>query len=94
LPASACKGYKDDGNSTAATSDEILENRGACGKCYLVRCIGATNLRPHPCKDAAIVVKIVDYCPPGCRRTINLSEDAFSFIADPNAGRIKIEYEL
>ncbi|KAE8056116.1 hypothetical protein FH972_012911 [Carpinus fangiana] len=67
----------------------------ASGKYYLVKCIGTTNLVPQPCKEDRVVVKIVDYCPIGCRGTINLSDQhAFSAIADPNAGRIKIEYYL
>ncbi|KAK9989602.1 hypothetical protein SO802_029841, partial [Lithocarpus litseifolius] len=37
------------------------------------------------------VVAIVDYCK-GCRDTFNLWVEAFSGIADPAAGRIKIEY--
>jgi hypothetical protein len=92
LSASACNGYKDDGDFIAGASDEIWENRGACGKYYLVKCIGATNLAPQPCKVEFVTVKIVDYCPPGCRGTINLSEETFSKIAHPSAGRIKIEY--
>jgi expansin (peptidoglycan-binding protein) len=39
-----------------------------------------------------VVVKIVDYCPPGCQGTIDLSKEAFSMIANPDAGKIKIEY--
>lgn len=93
LLASACNGYKDDGNHTATASDEMWENRRACGQYYFVKCIGATNLAPHPCTTAYVAVKIVDYCPRGCG-AINLSEDAFSVIADPTAGRIKIEYYL
>lgn len=92
MPASACNGYKDDGNFIAAASDKIWENRGACGKYYVIKCIGATNLAPYPCKRGNILVQIVDYCPRGCRGTINLSEEAFSDIADPKARRVKIEY--
>jgi hypothetical protein len=44
----------------------------ACGKSYLVRCTGATNQAPQPCKGDEIVVKTVDYCPPGYRGTINM----------------------
>lgn len=50
------------------------------------------NLAPAPCKSGFVKVKIVDYCPPGCGGTINLSEDAFSMIADPSAGIIKVDY--
>ncbi|XP_062164714.1 EG45-like domain containing protein [Alnus glutinosa] len=89
---SACNGFEDDGNLIAAASDSIWQNRSACGRYYLVQCIGATNQAPQPCKHTAVEVKIVDYCPPGCRGTINLSKDAFSIIADPRAGRIKVNY--
>jgi len=91
LSASTCNGYEDDGDLIARASDEIWENRGACGKYYVVKCIGATNLAPQPCKVDFIMVKIVDYCP-RCHRTINLSKDTFSIIVDPTVGRIKIEY--
>jgi hypothetical protein len=92
MPASACNGLADDGNLIAAASDSMWQNRSACGRYYLVQCIGATNLAPQPCKHAVVKVKIVDYCPPGCRGTINLSKDAFSIIADPRAGTIKVNY--
>ncbi|XP_035549521.1 EG45-like domain containing protein [Juglans regia] len=90
---SSCYGFQDDGVMIAAASDVIWENRAACGRSYSVRCIGATNQGvPQPCKDTSVVVKIVDYCPPGCQGTIDLSQEAFSAIANPDAGKIKIEY--
>ncbi|GMN65179.1 hypothetical protein TIFTF001_034249 [Ficus carica] len=78
----------------AAASDAIWDNRAACGRMYSVTCTGATNLGvPQPCKGGSVVVKIVDYCPPpGCQATIDLSQEAFSQIADPNAGKINIQY--
>ena len=94
LTASSCNGYQNDGVMIAAASDAIWDNSAACGRTYRVKCTGATNLRvPQPCKGTNVVVKIVDYCPsPECRRTIDLSKEAFSKIADPDAGKIKIEY--
>ncbi|KAK9275309.1 hypothetical protein L1049_022571 [Liquidambar formosana] len=90
---SSCYGYQNNGVMIAAASDAIWNNRAACGRMYRVRCTGATNLGvPQPCRGQSIVVKIVDYCPPGCRGTIDLSQEAFSMIADPNAGKINIEY--
>nr|XP_048336324.1 EG45-like domain containing protein [Ziziphus jujuba var. spinosa] len=81
----------------AAASDVIWNNGGACGRMYRVRCTGATNEGvPQPCRGDGngVVVKIVDYCPPGCRGTIDLSEELFSTIANPDAAIIKIEYTL
>ncbi|XP_062165147.1 EG45-like domain containing protein [Alnus glutinosa] len=90
---SSCYGYQNDGVMIAAASDVIWGNRAACGRSYRVKCTGATNLGvPQPCKGTSVVVKIVDYCPPGCQGTIDLSQEAFSMIVNPDAGKIKIEY--
>uniref|UniRef100_A0A2N9HC11 Expansin-like EG45 domain-containing protein n=1 Tax=Fagus sylvatica TaxID=28930 RepID=A0A2N9HC11_FAGSY len=90
---SSCYGYQDNGVMIAAASDAIWANRAACGRMYRVKCIGGTNQGvPQPCKGTSVVVKIVDYCPPGCQGTIDLSKEAFSIIANPDAGKIKIEY--
>ncbi|CAN6699864.1 unnamed protein product [Malus baccata var. baccata] len=90
---SSCNGYQNDGVMIAAASDAIWGNRAACGRKYSVTCIGATNQGvPQPCKGNSVVVKIVDYCPPGCRGTIDLSQEAFAAIANPDAGKIKIRY--
>ncbi|XP_059637082.1 EG45-like domain containing protein [Cornus florida] len=90
---SSCYGYQNNGVMIAAASDVIWGNRAACGRNYRVRCTGPTNQGvPQPCRGQSIVVKIVDYCPAGCQGTIDLSQEAFSQIADPNAGKIKIEY--
>jgi hypothetical protein len=91
LTASSCYGHQNDGVMIAAASDVIWGNRAACGRSYRVKCTGATNLGvPQPCKGTSVVVKIVDYCPPGCQGTID--QEAFSMIANPDAGKIKIEY--
>ncbi|XP_041021945.1 EG45-like domain containing protein [Juglans microcarpa x Juglans regia] len=90
---SSCYGFQNDGVMIAAASDAIWENRAACGRSYRVRCIGATNQGvPQPCTGTSVVVKIVDYCPSGCQGTIDLSQEAFSAIANPDAGKIRIEY--
>ncbi|KAL4654516.1 EG45-like domain containing protein [Castanea sativa] len=90
---SSCYGNQNNGVMIAAASDAIWGNRAACGRMYRVRCTGATNQGvPQPCKSTSVVVKIVDYCPPGCKGTIDLSQEAFSAIANPDAGKIKIEY--
>ena len=75
-----------------AVGEALWENGVACGRLYDISCIGATNAAPHPCVTSdRTVVGIVDYCK-GCRDTFNLWVEAFSGIADPAAGRIKIEY--
>ncbi|KAJ8749423.1 hypothetical protein K2173_025467 [Erythroxylum novogranatense] len=89
---SSCYGNQDKGVLIAAASDAIWDNRRACGRRYSVRCIGGTNNTPNPCKSGSVVVTIVDYCPPGCRGTIDLSQEAFSQIANPDAGNVRIEY--
>ncbi|PIA46115.1 hypothetical protein AQUCO_01600409v1 [Aquilegia coerulea] len=90
---SSCNGYQNDGVMIAAASDVIWNNRAACGRMYRVRCIGATNQGvPQPCRGNGVTVKIVDYCPPGCAGTIDLSQEAFAIIANPDAGKIMIEY--
>ncbi|KAK1275767.1 EG45-like domain containing protein [Acorus gramineus] len=88
---SSCYGYQDNGVMIAAASDVIWDNRAACGRRYSVTCTGATNQVPQPCRGS-VVVKIVDYCPAGCAGTIDLSQEAFAIIADPNAGKVQIEY--
>ncbi|KAK1264459.1 EG45-like domain containing protein [Acorus gramineus] len=78
----------------AAASDAFWKGGGACGSVYKVTCLGATNEGvPHPCSSATVVVRIVDYCPSGCRGTIDLSQEAFAHIADPDAGKIRIAYD-
>ncbi|KAF5195882.1 Eg45-like domain containing protein [Thalictrum thalictroides] len=90
---SSCNGYQNDGVMIAAASDAIWNNRAACGRMYRVTCVGPTNQGvPQPCRGNGVIVKIVDYCPPGCAGTIDLSQEAFAMIADPNAGKITIEY--
>ncbi|MQM20167.1 hypothetical protein Taro_053182 [Colocasia esculenta] len=90
---SSCYGYADNGVMIAAASDVIWNNRAACGRRYRVTCTGPTNQGvPQPCTGASVVVKIVDYCPPGCQGTIDLSQEAFRTIANPDAGKIRIDY--
>ncbi|KAK8979476.1 hypothetical protein V6N11_073474 [Hibiscus sabdariffa] len=90
---SACYGYEDDGVMIAAASDAIWDGGAVCGRQYKVKCKGATNESPHPCRGQDyVVVKIVDYCPSGCQDTIDLSQEAFAAIADPDAGKIKIYF--
>lgn len=91
--ASACDGYQNDGVMIAAASDAFWNNNGACGSYYKVTCTGATNQGdPHPCTGQSVIVRIVDYCP-NCRGTIDLSQEAFSIIANTDAGKITVEFD-
>ncbi|KAJ4842136.1 EG45-like domain containing protein [Turnera subulata] len=92
---SACYGYEDQGVMIAAASDAIWNNGAACGQSYAVTCTSGTNEgTPHPCwGSSTLTVKIVDHCPSGCRGTIDLSQEAFASIADPNSGVINISYQ-
>ncbi|KAK8954624.1 EG45-like domain containing protein [Platanthera zijinensis] len=90
---SSCYGYEDKGTMIAAASDEIWDNRAACGRQYTVTCTGATNQGGYPCNGNSVVVTIVDYCPPpGCQATMDLSQEAFAAIANTDAGKILISY--
>ncbi|XVE85574.1 hypothetical protein DITRI_Ditri17bG0101300 [Diplodiscus trichospermus] len=95
---SSCNGYKDDGVMIAAASDAIWDNRAACGRKYKVTCVGATNQGdPHPCRgNGDVVVKIVDYRPSLADDRggpIDLSQEAFAALANPDAGKIKISFQ-
>ncbi|KAM0013500.1 putative EG45-like domain containing protein, plant [Helianthus debilis subsp. tardiflorus] len=91
---SSCYGYDDHGIMIVALNSGLFGNKGACGRRYRVRCTGGTNAGvPHPCTGKSIVVTAVDLCP-GCGdNQIDLSQEAFSMIANPDAGRINIEYD-
>ncbi|NP_001148968.1 blight-associated protein p12 precursor [Zea mays] len=90
---SACYGYQDMGTMIAAASDVFWNGGAACGDRYVVSCKGGTNEGvPHPCTGRSVTVQIVDLCPAGCQGTIDLSQDAFAIIADPDAGKVEIEY--
>ncbi|XAR66691.1 hypothetical protein NMG60_11013002 [Bertholletia excelsa] len=91
---SACYGFQDEGTMIAAASAPIYNNGAACGKMYQITCTGGTNQGvAQPCKSGSVTVKVVDLCPsPGCQATLDLSQEAFSAIADPDAGKINIDY--
>ncbi|CAL5341158.1 unnamed protein product [Camellia sinensis] len=92
MKPSACYGNQDNGVMIAAASDAI-GGKAACGRKYKVTCTGPTNQGvPRPCTGKSVVVTIVDYCPPGCQGTIDLSQAAFAMIADRKAGKVNIKY--
>ncbi|CAA2934728.1 Hypothetical predicted protein [Olea europaea subsp. europaea] len=89
---SACYGNRNQGIMIAGANPTLYNGGKVCGRRYKVRCLGGTNKTPHPCKRGEITVKIVDLCP-GCgANEINLSQDAFSRIANLKAGRVRIDY--
>jgi hypothetical protein len=94
IAASACFGNAAEATTMIAAASEVFWDGGAaCGDRCMVTCTGATNQGvPHPCTGGSVTVKIVDLCPAGCRGTIDLSQEAFALIADPDAGKIHIEY--
>ncbi|KAM0028810.1 putative EG45-like domain containing protein, plant [Helianthus debilis subsp. tardiflorus] len=80
----------------AAANQDLWQGGAACGKNFQVTCTCATNQGvPHPCTDTpTVTVMITDFCPPpGCKGDLDLSHEAFSTIADPRAGGIKISYQ-
>lgn len=90
---SACYGNQDSGPWITGVSHNLWNNRGACGRFYKVTCLGGANEAPHPCKEGrAVTVKVTDLCD-SCAGDLNLSQEAFSAIADPKAGKIRIRYE-
>ncbi|XP_038697039.1 EG45-like domain containing protein [Tripterygium wilfordii] len=90
---SKCYGNQDKGPWVAGVNDALWNNGAACGRRYRVRCTGGANLAPHPCKPGtSVVVTVVDYCKRPCNGIINLSKQAFSQIADTDAGKVKVEY--
>lgn len=89
--ASACYGNTPEGTMIAAASDPLWNGGKICGTYFKVTCTGPTNPVPHPCTGRSVTVKIVDHCP-GCGGTLDLSREAFTAIANPVAGIIKIDY--
>lgn len=75
----------------AAASTDVFANRAACGTFYEITCKGAASGGRNPCsKNPTVKVMVVDLCP-GCHKnSFDLSREAFSKIADLDAGRINI----
>ncbi|KAL2502379.1 Expansin-like EG45 domain-containing protein [Forsythia ovata] len=96
--ASKCYGNQGQGTMIAAANPSLYNNgaacgTSACGRRYRVKCTGGTNNGvPHPCTGSEETVTIVDLCP-GCgNNQLDLSQQVFSTIANPDAGRIRIDY--
>lgn len=92
---SACYGFDQSqfppGPLIAAASGNIFSNRAACGHIYDITCKGAASGGANPCtSNPTVRVKVVDLCP-GCNsNSFDLSQQAFSRIANTDAGRITI----
>ncbi|KAH7681606.1 Barwin-like endoglucanases protein, partial [Dioscorea alata] len=89
-----CPGYsKDDlpeGGLFAAASSGIWDNGAACGRRYKLRCLSGLK---RPCKDASIVVEVVDLCKTNpCSATLLLSNEAFDLVSKTSSTKINIEY--
>ncbi|CAI9293602.1 unnamed protein product [Lactuca saligna] len=90
---SSCYGYHDRGVMIVAANAGLFAGKSACGRRYRVRCTGGTNAGvPHPCRGGTVDLTVVDLCPGCAGNQLDLSQEAFARIADPNAGKIKIEY--
>ncbi|KAG6740839.1 hypothetical protein POTOM_056308 [Populus tomentosa] len=86
-------GNSNDGVMIAGVSDALWNGGAACGTKYRVSCVRGANQAPRPCGEGSVVVTVVDFCSKGCNGIINLSLDAFSRIADPDAGKVVVRYD-
>ncbi|XP_072961003.1 EG45-like domain containing protein [Typha angustifolia] len=89
-----CNGYSQDqfppNNMFAAVSDGLWDNGAACGRRYMVRCLSGSN---RPCKQASIVVQVVDKCSADpCPANFLLSTRAFTAISLSADIKINVEY--
>ncbi|XP_076941196.1 EG45-like domain containing protein [Bidens hawaiensis] len=90
---SSCFGFEDRGVMILAANGGLFNNKAACGTRYRVTCTSGTNAGvAQPCTGNSVDVTVVDLCP-GCGgNQVDLSQEAFTVIANPDAGRINIEY--
>ncbi|KAI5074509.1 hypothetical protein GOP47_0010470 [Adiantum capillus-veneris] len=88
---SSCYGFDTSpfpaGPLIAAASSAIFNNKAACGNLYQISCTGNGCTGGGP-----ITVKVVDLCPGCAANQFDLSQEAFSQIANIDVGRINIEY--
>ncbi|KAJ0977788.1 hypothetical protein J5N97_013262 [Dioscorea zingiberensis] len=89
-----CPGYdRDDlpeGGLFVAASSGVWDNGAACGRRYKLRCLSGLK---RPCKDASIVVEVVDLCKTNpCPATLVLPNKAFHAVSKISRTKINIEY--
>ncbi|KAI7738041.1 hypothetical protein M8C21_010503 [Ambrosia artemisiifolia] len=89
---SSCYGFEDRGNMILAANSGLFNNRAACGQRYRVTCTSGTNAVPNPCTGRSVDVTVVDLCPGCAGNQVDLSQEAFQVIANPDAGRVNIDY--
>ncbi|KAI3754571.1 hypothetical protein L1987_54357 [Smallanthus sonchifolius] len=90
---SSCYGFQGRGTMIVALNGGLFANKGACSRRYRVRCTGGTNAVPHPCTGKTVDVTVVDLCPGCAGDQIDLSQEAFAIIANPDAGKVNIQYD-
>ncbi|KAL3688450.1 hypothetical protein R1sor_014759 [Riccia sorocarpa] len=85
------------GTMTAALSSSLFNAGDSCGACYKITC---TQTDYGACTSSPIIVTATNLCPPGSNGGwcdngdhFDLSEPAFSQIADTTAGHIAVNYE-
>ncbi|CAL1385252.1 unnamed protein product [Linum trigynum] len=72
---------------------KVFANGAACGRVYEIRCVGAVNAFPRPCKGTrSVTVTVANQCGGDCD-TFTVSADAFDVIAKREAGRVRIAYK-
>ncbi|KAL3688452.1 hypothetical protein R1sor_014761 [Riccia sorocarpa] len=86
------------GTMTAALSSSLFNGGDSCGACYKITCAQTDY---GACSSSPIVVTATNLCPPGSNggwcddgnAHFDLSEPAFSQIADTTAGHVGVNYE-
>ncbi|KAK3219902.1 hypothetical protein Dsin_013872 [Dipteronia sinensis] len=90
---STCFGNRDMGRLVTGVSEALWNDKKACGRKYILRCIGGDEPTLHPCYEGhRVVVIVVDFCQPPCYGIFNLSLNAFDVIANRDFGKVRVEY--
>ncbi|KAH0469261.1 hypothetical protein IEQ34_002493 [Dendrobium chrysotoxum] len=95
---SACYGNNDNGTNIISVSDELWDNRNACGRKYKLWCKPVSEGIFEPCTDDIAVnvfgyeATVVDYCGQCNGFTMLLSQEVFSALTNTNNGKIQVEY--
>jgi len=82
----------------AALNTNWYNSGKVCGQCYEVACVGAWTGSNACCTGKNVTVLVTDHCPAGgtwCNGDVNhmdLSDAAFTRIANPSCGVIKLNY--
>ncbi|KAK9280237.1 hypothetical protein L1049_013924 [Liquidambar formosana] len=88
--ATECNGQYPPGNMFAAVNEGLWEGGAACGRRYRLSCLSGVN---KPCKEGAIDVVVVDFCPRSlCPSTLVMPKEAFAAISRFSNAKINIEF--